>query len=112
VNGVTLPAAVAEIERFCAKQTPPSHRHQMRLEAEVRGRAGTIADCRPPWDGDHGEWTRTEFARLRYDQSSGHWTLYWADSNDRWHRYEDLPRSGCDGPSREIANDPTGIFLG
>ena len=41
------------------------------------------------------------------------WTLYWADRNSRWHRYDDLD---TDRPAQalidEIEADPTCIFWG
>jgi hypothetical protein len=85
----------------------------MRLEATVRGNSVTMADCRPPWQGEPGEWTRMNIAQLRYEPTSTRWTLYWADRNSRWHRYDDLePTSSLDDLINEIDQDPTCIFFG
>ena len=51
-------------------------------------------------------------AELRYNTSTHHWSLYWADRNGRSHRYEDLPPGPVDQVFREIEADPTGIFWG
>ena len=56
----------------------------MRLEATARGNVVTVAECRPPWQGEPGEWTRMNIAQLRYEPTSTRWTLYWADGNSRW----------------------------
>ena len=41
------------------------------------------------------------------------WTLYWADRNSRWHRYDDLePTTNLDDVLTEINEDPTCIFWG
>jgi len=41
------------------------------------------------------------------------WTIFWADRNGRWHRYDDLePATDLDDVLSEIAEDPTCIFFG
>lgn len=45
--------------------------------------------------------------------ASRHWTLYWADRNSRWHRYDDLEATPhLDELITEIDEDPTCIFFG
>jgi hypothetical protein len=83
----------------------------MRVDADVGGRSVTIVDCRPPWDGE-GDWTRQPLAQLRYDLDSTLWSLYWADRNSRWHRYDDLEPGPIGDLLEEIAADPMCIFWG
>jgi hypothetical protein len=89
---------LAKIRRYCAARVPGRVAHLYRLEIEVRGRAVTILECRPPWSPDIGpEWTRLPVARLRFVASQAAWRLYWHDRNLRWH--EDLgiaPSPGVD----------------
>ena len=86
----------------------------MRVEMDVDAQAITILECRPPWSEGLGtEWTRQEIARLRYAKSTGLWTLYWPDSNSKFHRYEDLdPTPKIERLLAEIDADPTCIFWG
>ena len=52
-------------------------------------------------------------AQLRYQrQHPHHWSLYWADRNGRWHRYDDLEPGPVDKVLNEIEADPTCIFWG
>ncbi len=105
--------AVAKIKRYCTDKTPPELRDKMRLEVDVRGNSVAISDCRPLWGGGPGEWTRMKIAQLRYDPSTATWTLYWADRNSRWHRYDDVePTRDLDVLIAEIDEDPTSIFFG
>ena len=105
--------ALTAVRRFCHAHTPAEFRDEMRLEATTRGNSVTIADCRPPWDGSPGDWTRMNIAQLRYVPSTDQWTLYWADRNSRWHRYDDLePTTNLDDVLTEINEDPTCIFWG
>ena len=51
-------------------------------------------------------------AQLRYSADTHHWSLYWADRNGRWHRYDDLDPGPVDKALNEIEADPTCIFWG
>lgn len=111
---MTVPdAALAAIRRYCENHTPPEFRDQVRLEATTRGNSVTIAECRPPWDGSPGDWCRQRIAQLRYEPESELWTLYWADGNDRWQRYEPRrPTRNIHALIREINHDPLCVFFG
>jgi hypothetical protein len=105
---------LAKITRFCERRVPARVRDQVRLEVEVRGRAVTIVERRVPWRPELGpDWTRLSVARLRYIRSEGGWVLYWADRNERWHRYtRSVPSPHVDPLLAEIEADPTAIFWG
>ena len=51
-------------------------------------------------------------AQLRYSANTYHWSLYWADRNDHWHRYDDLDPGPLDTVLNEIEANPTAIFWG
>ena len=55
---------------------------------------------------------RTRVAQLRYSANTNHWSRYWADRNDRWHRYDDIDPGPVDKALNEIEADPTCIFWG
>ena len=60
-----------------------------------------------------GEWLPQPVARLRYLKSRGIWRLYWADRNDRWHEYPELPWAhDVTTLLTEIDRDPTALFWG
>jgi hypothetical protein len=58
------------------------------------------------------EWSKVRVAQLRYSANTQHWSLYWADRNGRWHRYDDLDPGPVDKALNEIEADPTCIFWG
>lgn len=105
---------VARIRRWAQGQVPEHVRDQLRIDIDVSDRAVTVVECRPPWRSTAGtEWTRFPVARLRYTKAARVWSLYWRDSNERFHLYDQLP------PSRsvqklldEIDADPTALFWG
>jgi Protein of unknown function (DUF3024) len=118
-HGITVGAVpvlpdldVARIRRYCDSRVPAHLRDEARVEASSRGKNVSIYDCRPPWSPELTEWSRVPIAQLRYDADHNHWTLYWADRNSRWHRYERLEPGTVDELLAEIDNDPTCIFWG
>jgi hypothetical protein len=51
-------------------------------------------------------------AQLRFDPDSVQWTLFWADRNSRWHRYDLTDPGTVEQLLEEIESDPTCIFWG
>ena len=102
------------IRRFCDEQVPPEFHDRVRVECVVRGRTVTIIERRPEWAAEPGHaWQDIPQARLKYDDQSAGWTLYWFDSNSRAHRYELLePNQAIERLLAEYDADPTGIFKG
>jgi hypothetical protein len=86
---------------------------KVRVEVDVADRHLTIVECRPPWRGGDGEWTRFPIARLRYTKATRLWSLYWRDRNLRFHEYDLAPASASiDDLISEVERDPTSIFWG
>ena len=103
---------VARIRKYCRARVPANFRDQIRVEAAVSGSAVSIYECRPPWHPDLTEWSKVRVAQLRYSADTHRWSLYWADRNGRWHRYDDLEPGPVDKLLCEIEADPTCIFWG
>jgi Protein of unknown function (DUF3024) len=103
---------LARIRRYCDSRVPADLRDEARVEATQRGKNVTIYDCRPPWRPELIDWSRVPVAQLRYESDTNHWTLYFADRNSRWHRYDLIDAGTMDQLLEEIDNDPTGIFWG
>ena len=105
---------VARVRRWCRGKVPERVRHQVRYECEVAPGHLTIVDRRPPWRPDAGpEWTRSPVARLRFTKTTGLWTLYYRDRDEKFHLYDRIPP----GPDiqvllAELDADPTSIFWG
>jgi hypothetical protein len=103
---------LARIQRYCDNRIPAHLRDEARVEVTARGKNVTIYDCRPPWHPELTEWSRVPVAQLRYDPDTNRWTLYCADRNSRWHRYDLIDPGTAEQLLNEIDNDPTGIFWG
>ena len=103
---------LARIRRYCDAKVPVDLRDEARVEANVRGKSVTIFDRRPPWHPDLTDWSRVPVAQLRYAADTNSWTLYWADRDARWHRYQETEPGTVEQLLNEIDQDPTCIFWG
>lgn len=103
---------LARIRAYCDQKVPARYRAEARVEMTVRGASVSIFDCRPPWHPSLTEWSRVPIAQLRYDRSTGQWTLYWADRNSRWHLYDDIEPGTVVELLDEVERDPIAIFWG
>lgn len=102
-----------KLSAYCARRVSPRVADKLRISYTVRGSSVTIFENRAPWRPEFIEWTSTSVAQMRYDVKTGKWTLYCADRNSRWHKYEGLlPSKNIDQILAEIDRDPTGIFWG
>lgn len=111
---LTRSRAMEVLSEYCENRIPLDARSHVRLLVTVRGSAVTILEERAPWDAAHGlDWTPHPLAQFRFDAHSRRWSLYWRDSHERWHRFEDAPSS----PHLEtlvgvLDHDETGVFWG
>jgi hypothetical protein len=105
---------LVRIRRYCETRVPDHVRDQIRIEHRVRGLTVTILECRPPWrEGPGPEWTENPQARMKYDETTKAWTLYWFDRNSKAHIYDLIdPHQPIQRILGEIESDPTAIFWG
>ncbi len=102
----------SKLTKYCKNKIPPKLRDKIRLSYKVWGNNVTLIESRPYWF-DPSKWSELKVAQFRYDPDKKHWTLYWADRNDRWHVYWDVePAKDIEELLREVDEDPTGIFWG
>jgi chorismate mutase len=110
-----LPATdVARVQDWCAARIPERVRDRLRVECDVATQYLTVVQCHPLWHGDpESEWVRSPVARFRFTKKSTTWSLYWRDSNSRFHRYDPLPPTSDIGALlTELEQDPTALFWG
>ena len=95
---------------WCEARVPEHVRDRLRYEHSIRGKAATIFEVRPRWDGSPGE-TRGKVARIRFKDDV--FVLDCCDRNGRWHEFEPFePTKDLEALLQEIETDRTGIFFG
>ena len=104
--------AETHLDQFCLGLIPIHVRDKVRVGYVAKGMAITLFEQRPYFK-DKTIWTKSDIARIRYSKTDGEWTLYFKDSNQKWHVYDPLPPTpDFEKVLNEIKVDPTGIFWG
>ena len=106
----------AKIERimrpYCENKAPEAYRDQLRVGFKFRGNSVTLYEERPRFR-EPETWVDIVVAQFRYDPHSEQWTLYCADRNSRWHRFDYIePNKSFKRLLDVVDEDPTGIFWG
>jgi hypothetical protein len=77
--------AAAALAEFCAKSSSADVADQSRLEFEIHENQAVLIERRPSFL-NHLQWTALPKAKFRYSPAKGVWSLYWPDTDQRWHR--------------------------
>ncbi len=84
------------IRTRCAAKVREADGSGFPIDVLVRGRDVTLLEYRL-WPSDRpGEeytWAYRPAARLRFEQNSGEWELFWTSGMNKWHSYATLPHS-------------------
>lgn len=82
---------IESIQHYCNAFVPEHVRDQVRMEVTHSGSSVTFIERQPPWrPEDDTDWTKRPVGQLRWDSSTLLWSVYWPDSNTRWHRWESI----------------------
>jgi hypothetical protein len=77
-------SALRKLDGYCERRAPEPVRHQVRVEARIRGDNITIVEQRAPWRADYGpEWTESKIAQVAFQPAMRTWTLFAYDRNER-----------------------------
>jgi len=100
------------LARFYDRRLLAHVQHQIRLHHTIRGNSITLFEIRPGFDKS-AVWVKSPVAQFRLRPSTGLWTLYWCDRNQRWRPYEDRAATrNLEMLLTEVDRDPTSIFWG
>lgn len=57
------------------------------------------------------EWSSKRIAKFRYSEARNNWSLYWSDSDGRWHRVTDVEAAqNIRVLLQVVVSDPLGVF--
>ena len=104
--------ASAEIllEQFCRDHSSADGTDQPRYACRFDTNAAVLVEERPAFMNATG-WTSKEVAKFRYSEARNTWTLYWRDSDSKWHRVSNV--EAAKDMSRllnVVVSDPLGVF--
>ncbi len=110
---------ISEIERrkaekvlaaYCGERTNPALRDLLQIVFRLEGNYAYVSERRPHWQ-DSSIVRDHDIAKFRFVVKRRAWTLYWRDSNLKWHVFRDC------APAQDIAEllpvvDSEPIFYG
>ncbi len=97
-------AAVRQLDRYCDRREA----EDLRVEYVIRGDAITLVARRPPWRPMRGaEWTSSNVAQFRFDETAGTWSLYRPRPTGQWDEIDGVrPARGLESLLREVEARP------
>ena len=73
------------LSEFCKENSSEAVADQSRYEFEILENHALLVERRAGFLS-HLEWTTVPVAKFRYSPAKLVWSLYWPDTNERWHR--------------------------
>ena len=104
--------AEKQIEYYCKTKIPKEVQNKIQLKYSIRGNSITLIESRPKWDDD-SQWIDMKIARMKFDNDSMKWKLYWCNQHQQFFIYDGLsPKTEIKELLKEVDEDPTCIFWG
>jgi frataxin-like iron-binding protein CyaY len=101
-----------QLSVYCEARVPEHVKDQVRLTFKIRGNSVTLFEQRPSFPARE-IWVDILVAQFRYDQKENQWTLYWADRNGKWHKYDGVkPDLNFEDLLTKLEEDPDHVFWG
>ncbi len=102
--------AEAALADFCQQQSSVAVADQQRYEFEIADNVALLIGRRPAFLS-HMDWTSVPVAKFRYSPAKQNWSLYWPDTNERWHRLTSVKAaSDIRVLLKAVASDTSGVF--
>ena len=97
---------------YCRNKIPLHVQNQIKLLYTIRGNDVTLIESRPGWKNKE-LWTKRPIARIRYEDTTLKWHLYWPRANGKWEKYPAFPpTNNLTKIVNEIEKDPHATFWG
>ena len=108
----TLDLVVSKLDRYCRKKVPAQQQNRIKVGYRIDGTDVMLYWSRPSREQPI-DWIDTVLAKFKFNTRTSDWTLFWADDDNRCHRYSGFAaRKNLEDLLREVDDDPTGIFWG
>ena len=102
--------AETALAEFCEQNSSAAVADQERIEFEILENHVILIERRPSFL-NHLEWTSVPKAKFRYSPAKQVWSLYWPDTNQRWHRLSSAKTAkDIRVLLKAVATDTSGVF--
>lgn len=103
-------AVETALDDFCRQHSSAIVAGELRYTYEITENAALLQVERPGFMNP-GVWTKVAVAKFRYSETRRTWSLYWADTNERWHRLSSVEASKDLGVILQaVETDAAGVF--
>jgi hypothetical protein len=115
--GVAIPTEIrtdaeAALGEFCSRHSSAEVADRLRYTYEIVANAALLIEQKPSFMNP-ADWASKPVAKFRYSEARNVWSLYWGDSNDRWHRLSNVkPEKDIRKLLKTVIDDPLGVFWG
>lgn len=98
------------LQEFCDENSSKDVADQSRYEFEILENHAILIERHPAFLS-HMEWTSLPKAKFRYSPAKEVWSLYWPDTNERWHRLSSAKTAkDIRVLLKAVATDTSGVF--
>ncbi len=105
-----LAEAETALTAFCAQHSSAAGGDLQRFAYEIESSSALLNQQRPGFMAPD-TWSSKPIAKFRYSQARHNWSLYWADSSERWHRVANVPAAkDIQVLLAAVLADPLGVF--
>ena len=102
--------AEGALAEFCEKHSSAPGADRLRYAYRFETNAALLLEQRPGFVMPD-EWVSRPIAKFRYSEARNTWSLYWSDSNGKWHRVSDTKAtSDIRSALQYVISDPLGVF--
>jgi len=103
---------VETLDAYCERRVPIMVRDKLVLQYRIKRHDVVLFEKRPVFR-QPDKWVEIGVAKFSLNRKAGTWSLFCADRNGKWHRYDPCPSSPLfENLLKEVDEDPTGIFWG
>ena len=98
------------LAEFCQQHSSAEGTDQPRYTYTFEMNAAVLVEERPAFVNATA-WTSKEIAKFRYSEARNTWTLYWRETNHKWHRVANVEANkDLSALLQVVVSDPLGVF--
>lgn len=102
--------AEVALAEFCRQHSSAPGDDRLRYAYAFETNAALLLEQRPGFVSPD-EWVSTPRAKFRYSQARNEWSVYWSDTNRRWHRVSNVKAAkDINVLLQVVVSDPLGVF--
>jgi hypothetical protein len=105
-----LAEAETALAEFCQQHSSAPGADPLRYAYQFEASGALLLEQRPGFMNPD-DWVSVPRAKFRYSQARNEWSLYWSDTDNRWHRVSNVKAArDIKVLLQSVVSDPLGVF--